>query len=82
MENFKSATNISMDGTGKTPGKNKACMLNAGTATNPGFTLDFRSSDGILNSTHIKIGSNTSAFIPSRVYGITGISNSSAVFFN
>jgi hypothetical protein len=57
-------------------------MLNAGTATNPGFTLNFRSSDGILNSTHIKIGSNTSAFIPTRVYGITGISNSSAVFFN
>jgi hypothetical protein len=82
MENFKSAITISMDGNGKKPSKNKACMLNAGTATNPGFTLDFRSSDGITNSTHIKIGTNTSAFIPTRVYGITGISNSSAIFFN
>ena len=71
-----------MDGTGKVPSKNKSCMLVAGTATNPGFTLDFRSNDGILNTTHVKIGSNTSAFIPTRVYGITGIANSSAIFFN
>lgn len=71
-----------MDGTGKVPAKNKACMLVAGTATNPGFTLDFRSNDGTLNTTHVKISSNTSAFIPTRVYGITGIANSSAVFFN
>ena len=82
MENFKSATNISMDGTGKVPAKHKACMLNAGTATNPGFTLDFRTNEGVVNTTHVKIGSSASAFIPTRVYGITGIANSSAIFFN
>lgn len=71
-----------MDGTGKVPSKNKACMLNAGTATTPGFTLDFRSNDGTLSTAHIRLSSNTSAFIPTRVYGITGIANSSAVFFN
>jgi len=82
MENFKSATNISMDGTGKVPAKNKACMLVSGTASTPGFTLDFRSNDGVLNTAHIKLASNESTFIPTRVYGITGIANSSAIFFN
>ena len=82
MENFKAASTTNFaSATGVTFGKHKACMLVASTATS-GFTLDFRASDQILNTTHVRVPANDSCYIPARLYGATGIANSSIITFN
>jgi hypothetical protein len=82
MENFKAVSSVNFAAaTGVTFAKHKACMLVA-SASASGFTLDFRGADQVLNTTHVRVPANDSCYIPSRLYGATGIANTSIILFN
>lgn len=81
MENFKSAITKTLTSTGITLEKHKSCMLVPGTS-NTGFTLDFRASDGSLNTGHIKAAANSPIYIPTRAYGVTGTTSTFIILFN
>jgi len=82
MENFKAASTTNFaSATGVTFTKHKACMLVATSAAS-GFTLDFRGTDQVLNTAHVRVPANDSCYIPARLYGATGIANTSIITFN
>lgn len=82
MENFKSASSVNFaSATGVTFGKHKSCILIAAGSVS-GFTLDFRGADQVLNTTHVRVPANDSCYIPTRLYGATGIANTSIITFN
>jgi hypothetical protein len=82
MENFKSSISVNFaSATGVTFAKHKAFMLVASSAAS-GFTLDFRGSDQTLTTTHVRVPANDSCYIPTRLYGATGIANTSIITFN
>jgi len=85
MDTFHSAKIISLtSGTGitkQTLGNHKAVSISAPNST-MGVTLDFVSSDGTLNTGHIRIVANNVVDLPTRVYGLTADQAGSIIVYN